>query len=227
MTRPGISAQMLDLLHAATPPDEIRQRQGPGGRMLDYIDARFVMDRLDELGPEHWQDRYEDRADGSVRGGIGILIDGEWIWKWDVGTQSDIEPEKGSYSEAFKRAGVKWGIGRDLYGHSNGTARGSSPPRPVQTSRPAAPPPSAGSVPPEPDYLADAFEEPRVLRPVEAQAHTDGAFCPDHGLAWELKPGGVSKTTGKAYDPFWACPSRDRPFCKQKPSDRWKALNEV
>jgi hypothetical protein len=74
---------MLAIFYEPTPPSEIRQRQGPNGRMLDYIDARYVMDTLDKLGPENWQDRYEDRADGSVRCGIGINVDGEWIWKWD------------------------------------------------------------------------------------------------------------------------------------------------
>src|SRR5512139_4234760 len=109
MTRQGITAQTLDVLCQPTPPEEVKQRQGPGGKMLDYIDARFVMDRLDEIGAENWQDRYVDRPEGSVRCGIGILVDGEWVWKWDVGDPSDIEPTKGAYSEAFKRAGVKWG----------------------------------------------------------------------------------------------------------------------
>jgi hypothetical protein len=34
-------------LNDPTPPSEVKKRQGPGGRTLDYIDARFVMDRLD------------------------------------------------------------------------------------------------------------------------------------------------------------------------------------
>jgi hypothetical protein len=143
---------MLAIFYEPTPPSEIRQRQGPNGRTLDYIDARYVMDTLDKLGPENWQDRYEDRADGSVRCGIGINVEGEWIWKWDVGTQSDIEPEKGSHSEAFKRAGVKWGIARDLYGHTT-QARGGSSPRASQSPRPVSPPaPVGASNPDEPPF---------------------------------------------------------------------------
>lgn len=125
-------------LRRPTPPDEVRQRQGPGGKTLDYIDARYVMDTLDDvIGQSNWQDRFEDRADGSVRCGIGIRVDDEWVWKWDVGTQSDIEPEKGSYSEAFKRAAVKWGIGRDLYGHAPARAHAPSPPRAAQQAAPS------------------------------------------------------------------------------------------
>lgn len=46
---------------------------------------------------------------------IGIKIGEEWVWKTDGGTETDIESEKGELSDSFKRAGVKWGIGRFLY----------------------------------------------------------------------------------------------------------------
>jgi len=223
MTRTGISADMLALLHAPTPEYEKKTRQGPGGRDLTYIDARYVMGRLDELGGENWQDRYEDRADGSVRCGIGVLVDGEWVWKWDVGDPSDIEANKGVHSEAFKRAAVKWGIARDLYGHSTGRTGASSPARPVPAPRPASPAP-VGGAPEEPPELAAMFDH-RTDAKRDEVATTDG-FCPDHGLAWTLRPGGTSSTTGKAYDPFWTCPSKDRPFCTQKPSPKWVAHQE-
>lgn len=233
MTRTGINPNMLSILHQPTPPEETKQRQGNRRHdgncvkqygvcqlphaMLDYIDARYVMSKLDELGPEHWQDRYEDRSDGSVRCGIGILVDGEWVWKWDVGDPSDIEANKGVHSEAFKRAGVKWGIARDLYDHPTSAPAGSSP-----AARPAAPrtvtPPPSGGAPQEPDYLAATFDH---------EERADGSTCPVHGLAWVLRPGGTSKTTGKPYGPFWACPSTDRPYCKEKPSAAWAARQEM
>jgi hypothetical protein len=232
MTRTGVTAGELAVLTQPIPPEEIKQRQGPGGKMLDYIDARTVMDRLDELGADVWQDRFVDRADGSVRCGISILVDGEWVTKWDVGTESDIESDKGSYSDAFKRAGVKWGIGRELYNKpstTSGRAAAASSARPVPTPRPSAPPPTVAGVPEEPDYLADVIGAPvraTVARVADEVASQDG-FCPQHGLSWVLQPGGISKTTGKPYDGFWKCPSDDRPFCKQKPSKRWSALMEM
>ena len=82
---------------------------------IPYIDSRDVQNRLDEVcGPENWQDDYRV-VNGNVYAGIGIKIRGEWIWKWDCGTESAIEKEKGEASDSFKRSGVKWGIGRDLY----------------------------------------------------------------------------------------------------------------
>ena len=208
--REGIAVSMLDTLSKPTPTEEIRQRQGPGGKMLDYIDARFVMDRLDEIGPENWQDQYVDRTDGSVRCGIGILIDGEWVWKWDVGDPSDIEANKGAYSEAFKRAGVKWGIARDLYGHAPSAARRPTTPAAASASSASAAPPSVGTagrapvrpaastVPPEPDWIANDFGEPA--------GHTHISeippMCPAH--RWAMKPGkkGGWYCSGKGVEGF-------------------------
>lgn len=39
-------------------------------------------------------------------------------------------------------------------------------------------------------------------------------YCPDHDVEWRLVPGGISKKTGKPYNPFWACPERG---CNNKP----------
>ena len=80
-----------------------------------YIDARDVEDLLDEVvGKENWQDDYK-MIDGKLFAGIGIKVNDEWVWKWDTGVESNIEKEKGQVSDSFKRAGVKWGIGRFLY----------------------------------------------------------------------------------------------------------------
>lgn len=80
-----------------------------------YIDARDVMDMLDNtLGAENWQDDYKV-IDGKLLAGIGIKCDNVWVWKWDTGTESNMEAEKGQMSDAFKRAAVKWGVGRFLY----------------------------------------------------------------------------------------------------------------
>ena len=66
-----------------------------------------------ELG---WQDRYEV-IDGDLYCIISVW-DSEkkmWISKEDVGTASYTAKEKGRASDAFKRACVKHGIGRELY----------------------------------------------------------------------------------------------------------------
>lgn len=85
------------------------------GMALAYIDARDVMGRLDEVcGPGGWQCKYS-HAEGKTVCDIGIKVDDEWVWKADGAGNSDIEAEKGALSDAFKRAAVRWGIGRYLY----------------------------------------------------------------------------------------------------------------
>lgn len=86
-----------------------------GANLLLYKTARTDADLLDEtVGPENWQNDFE-MIDGVLYGGIGIKCGEEWIWKRDAGTESNTEAEKGRASDAFKRAGFKWGIGRELY----------------------------------------------------------------------------------------------------------------
>lgn len=85
-------------------------------RAMAYVNARAIMDRLDEIiGQENWQDDYRELPNRSVECKISIRIGDHWIHKTDVGTESDYEAEKGAYSDAFKRACVKLGIGRYLY----------------------------------------------------------------------------------------------------------------
>ena len=86
------------------------------GIALAYIDARDVMQRLDEVcGIEHWQCRYPFA--GCCE--IGIQIDGEWIWKANGAGETNVEGEKGQFSDAFKRAAVVWGASRYLYALPN------------------------------------------------------------------------------------------------------------
>lgn len=82
-----------------------------------YVDARDVMDILDQVvGTENWQSDFKE-IKGNLYAGVGIRLNNsiEWVWKWDCGTESNTEKEKGEASDAFKRAAVKWGVGRFLY----------------------------------------------------------------------------------------------------------------
>ena len=83
--------------------------------LLLYKTARTDAALLDEVyGPERWQNDFKI-LDGKLYGGIGIKFGDEWIWRWDCGTESNMEAEKGQASDAFKRAGFKWGLGAELY----------------------------------------------------------------------------------------------------------------
>src|SRR5215208_4406006 len=85
-----------------------------------YVDARVIQDRLDEaLGVTGWPDAYECLPDGSVVCRLRLRLGDEWITKMDVGGQSE-QPDEGdrrkaAFSDALKRAAVKFGIGRYLY----------------------------------------------------------------------------------------------------------------
>ena len=98
------------------PVAKVSFRAGPGGKELAYITARDVMDRLDEVfGPEGWQTRYEWLGNRMICY-ISCRVDGNWISKSDGADDTQIEAAKGGISDALKRAGVLWGIGR-LYYH--------------------------------------------------------------------------------------------------------------
>lgn len=114
---------MIDFAKLSAPfaPDEVEWRVGSTtgdkkkGMALAYIDSRAVQDRLDAVcGPSGWQCRYP-HVDKKTCCEIGIKIGDEWVWKADGAGDSDVEAEKGAFSDAFKRAAVKWGIGRYLY----------------------------------------------------------------------------------------------------------------
>ena len=91
--------------------------KGGYATILAYKDARYDMNLLDKVvGPENWSKRYEV-IDGRLYCSVGIFNPEtkEWVWKQDVGTESNTEAEKGQASDAFKRACFNWGIGRELY----------------------------------------------------------------------------------------------------------------
>lgn len=94
--------------------------QGNRALALAYVDARAIQDRLDDvLGVEGWQDEYELLPDGSVVCRLRLKIGDEWVVKMDVGGPSE-QPDggdrmKAAFSDALKRAAVKFGLGRYLY----------------------------------------------------------------------------------------------------------------
>jgi hypothetical protein len=78
-----------------------------GGLIVAYIDARLVVERLNMVCPDLWSDEYSQGAGGLL---CALTIDGL--------TRSDIGSDyvgKGLYSDALKRAAVKFGVGVSLY----------------------------------------------------------------------------------------------------------------
>jgi hypothetical protein len=84
-----------------------------------YLDGKAVTDRLDEgLGVAGWEDAYDPLPTGCVRCRLRCKIAGEWVAKEDVGGPS-AQPDPGdktkaAFTDALKRAAVKFGVGRYL-----------------------------------------------------------------------------------------------------------------
>ncbi len=88
-----------------------------------YIDARQVMDRLDEVCEYGWSSSFEE-----VAGGVFCRItifgpDRDFCSRADAGNRVEEKSTdqmydqgyKATASDAFKRAAVQWGVGRFLY----------------------------------------------------------------------------------------------------------------
>ncbi len=111
-------------LAAPFDPSEVKFKpqavSGNRALAVPFVDARVIQDRLDDvLGVMGWQDSYECLPDGAVVCRLRIRLGAEWITKEDVGGQSE-QPDEGdrrkaAFSDALKRAAVKFGIGRYLY----------------------------------------------------------------------------------------------------------------
>lgn len=95
---------------------KFRVLQGKDGRAncAAYIDARLAAERLNAVCPHLWEEpsytpvqggmRCDLRVDGLTRSDVG----------WSKGTGNDMDL-KALYSDAFKRAAVKFGVGVSLY----------------------------------------------------------------------------------------------------------------
>lgn len=102
-------------------PNQLKWRVGATnkektkGIALAYLDAREVMKRLDDVcGPDRWQTKLTRTGEGFTCE-LGIKFGDEWIWKSNSAGDTKVESIKGGASDAFKRAGAVWGVGRYLY----------------------------------------------------------------------------------------------------------------
>ena len=114
--------QYPDLFAALAAPfeaQEVRTRS-QSGRQIHYITARTAMNRLDSVvGPENWWDEYVP-GENSVLCKLTVRMpDGSTLTKADAGGYAGMpdqgDDDKSGFSDAFKRAAVKFGVGRYLY----------------------------------------------------------------------------------------------------------------
>ena len=98
--------------------EAVKWKVQTGTLVVPYIDARLVIERLNLVVPHLWAEGVPDHPEipayEPLAGGKGLLcrltVDG--ITRFDVGSGYE---GKGLYSDAFKRAAVKFGVGVSLY----------------------------------------------------------------------------------------------------------------
>jgi hypothetical protein len=220
-----VSKQIAAALAAPFEEKDLKHRPGRAGMTFTYADARAVAQRLDDvLGIEGWQFEVKvaDPLRGVVHGSLVIVIEGKPTIRQDFGypnsTQDD-EPLKSAASDALRRCAAQVGVGRSLYSPEKG-----GPVASLMFTRPNVPQiakPEASSALSADDQVMAAAAMLFV------QGASDGACS--HGEEWQLKPGGVSKVSGKPYQPFWAASHKapDGSWCKDKPSIKWIAAQSV
>ena len=159
--------QYPDLFAALAAPfdaQEVRIRT-QGARQVQYITARTAMNRLDSvLGPENWWDEYVP-GESSVLCRLTVRMpDGSTLTKADAGGYAGMpdqgDDDKSGFSDAFKRAAVKFGVGRYLYRDGVPTF--------VKEREPATAP--APSVP-----VAEAAQAPEPSAPARSSAGNGSA----------------------------------------------------
>jgi hypothetical protein len=161
---------------------------------LAYVDARAIQDRLDDvLGVLGWQDNYKCLEDGSVVCRLRLRIGNEWVTKVDVGSPSDQgdagDRRKAAFSDALKRAAVKFGIGRYLYrlpsqwvdydSHKKQIVQPPKLPAFAQPKKVAETPPA--KVEPKKNTAAEK-DAPETFQLKKAVAHAAPANVPSNGL---------------------------------------------
>lgn len=186
---------------------------------LAYVDARVIMDRLDDvLGVDCWQDTYDILADGSVQCKLRIRVGNRWITKTDVGSPSE-QPDggdrlKAAFSDALKRAAVKFGMGRYLYRLPHQWAdydpvkrQFVNPPRLPAWAMPPKNPAPRPAPAPEKKAATDISgpEFHRRLREADAQLALTGK-CPLGSLLAHVTQAGVKAGFGSSLDE-WAKPA--------------------
>jgi hypothetical protein len=210
-----MSKDIAQALAAPFDPKDLKQRPGRAGLVFTYADARAVAQRLDDvLGVTGWQFEVAvaDVPRSVVKGSLTIVVEGKTVIHEDFGypnSTSDDEPLKSAASDALRRCAAQVGVGRSLY----------SPEQGAGSTRTAPTGATSLSVAPRP--LSDDSEVLAAAMAFAQSPEAGNGNCPTHGVPFILRPGGVSKGTGKPYGEFWACPTKDNAgFCKNKPAGK-------
>ena len=200
---------------------DLKHRPGRAGMTFTYADARAVAQRLDDvLGIEGWQFEVKvaDGARNVVHGSLAVVIGGKTTIRQDFGypnSAQDDEPLKSAASDALRRCAAQLGVGRSLYSPEKGV--------PVPLAR--VPRLSVAPTPLSVDSDDATSDGIIAAKAAMLFAENVGDETCSHGELWTLKPGGISKASGKPYNAFWAASHKtpDGSYCKDKPSQKFIA----
>jgi len=97
---------------------EVRPQSIKNGKatMLLYMNSRVVVDLLNEtVGAYNWTSEYYE-VNGKLVMKLGIWDEdkNQFVYKSDTGSESNIEAEKGQFSDCYKRCMARWGV-TELY----------------------------------------------------------------------------------------------------------------
>lgn len=121
----------FEILKAPCSPEEIEWKQqtkpekhaNKWAVLVPYVDARSLMERLDKAFDCFWSEEtlymgQNKKGIDMYRCTLSIRVSDKVVISRDGWAEAtDIEPVKGGSSSAFKRAGTKFGFGRDLYSY--------------------------------------------------------------------------------------------------------------
>lgn len=212
----GVHQDIFTALAAPFGREEVKKRS-QSGRDFHYITARTAMNRLDAvLGPENWWDEYFAQ-ENSVLCRLTIrLPDGQILTKADAGGYAGMadhgDDDKSGYSDAFKRAAVKFGVARYLY--KDGIPDFVSDRLQAEMDRRNPGPAEARQLPApdpirEPEPARQAPPGARLVAKLDQWAKATGKGIKAWGLKWaeaQQFPGAPSKWTREQADAVYdAC----------------------
>jgi len=216
-----VSNDISKALCAPFEEKDLKHRPGRAGMTFTYADARAVAQRLDDvLGIEGWQFEVKvaDGARNVVHGSLAVVIGGKTTIRQDFGypnSAQDDEPLKSAASDALRRCAAQLGVGRSLYSPDKGAVV------------PLARVPRLSVAPTPLSVDSDDATSDAIIAAKAAMlfAENVGDETCSHGELWTLKPGGISKASGKPYNAFWAASHKtpDGSYCKDKPSQKFIA----
>ena len=128
---PAIQKSSLQILSEATPQNKIKQRPGPGGMTLNYVEIGYVVNKLDEAFNHLWEFEILDEKVGEtqvwVKGRLTVHLapdfslkkeayGGATIKKFKEGGVIDVGNDmKAAASDSLKKCSSLLGVAKDVY----------------------------------------------------------------------------------------------------------------